>query len=117
MILLSIIEEKWKLIQKAAEDRVDADGKLLKAGGRLLRGHTKFSELRISALYLQLCVSYCNVCHWCLKFCNGYHASNLVDRGQCFSGLNNIEWRTLGGFRNKENDPNNDVDHCCERRC
>ena len=31
---LAAVEEKWKLIQKAAEDRVDADGKLLK-GGRL----------------------------------------------------------------------------------
>jgi hypothetical protein len=29
---LAAVEEKWKLIQKAAEDRVDADGKLLKAG-------------------------------------------------------------------------------------
>jgi hypothetical protein len=29
---LVAVEEKWKLIQKAAEDRVDADGKLLKAG-------------------------------------------------------------------------------------
>jgi hypothetical protein len=29
---LAAVEEKWKLIQKAALDRVDADGKLLKAG-------------------------------------------------------------------------------------
>ena len=29
---MAAVEEKWKLIQKAAEDRVDADGKLLKAG-------------------------------------------------------------------------------------
>lgn len=29
---LIAVEEKWKLIQKAAEDRLDADGKLVKAG-------------------------------------------------------------------------------------
>lgn len=29
---LEAVEEKWKLIQKAALDRVDADGKLLRAG-------------------------------------------------------------------------------------
>jgi hypothetical protein len=29
---LAAVEEKWKQIQKAAKDRVDADGKLIKAG-------------------------------------------------------------------------------------